>query len=117
MPCGENSDYKCGENLSHGEISPHEKGGEIMMYNFDVLVYLYCLVAKSLFYAIYAVLSLFTRFGVEKNRAKIFVCGEKRTNIRYVSDPSAEWRTIIISLVTISNYLCVFGLLDVHLSA
>ena len=38
-----------------------------------------CFVAKS-------VLSRFTRFGVEKNWANNFVCGEKRTNIRYGND-------------------------------
>ena len=42
----------------------------------SLLCDLRCFVAKS-------VLSLFTRFGVEKNWAKNFVCGEKRTNIRY----------------------------------
>ena len=41
-----------------------------------------CFVAKS-------VLSRFTRFGVEKNWAKNFVCGEKRTNIRY-AQPSSK---------------------------
>ena len=42
----------------------------------SLLCNLRCFVAKS-------VLSLFTRFGVEKNWGKNFVCGEKRTNIRY----------------------------------
>ena len=42
----------------------------------SLLCDLRCFVAKS-------VLSRFTRFGVEKNWAKNFVCGEKRTNIRY----------------------------------
>ena len=68
---------KCGENLSHGEISPHEKCGDksvnIMCTIFDVLSHfmlfcckifllcdLRCFFAKS-------VLSWFTRFGVEKN--------------------------------------------------
>ena len=86
--------FKCGENLSHGEISPHEKCGDksvnIMCTIFDVLSHfmlfcckifllcdLRCFVAKS-------VLSWFTRFGVEKNRAKNCDCGEKRTNMRYV---------------------------------
>ena len=85
--------FKCGENLSHGEISPHEKCGDksvsIMCTIFDVLSHfmlfcckifllcdLRCFVAKS-------VLSWFTRFGVEKNRAKNCDCGEKRTNMRY----------------------------------
>ena len=40
---------------------------------------LLCFVAKS-------VLSRFTRFGVEKNWANNFVCGKKRTNIRYDHD-------------------------------
>ena len=42
----------------------------------SLLCDLRCFVAKS-------VLSRFTRFGVEKNWANNFVCGEKRTNIRY----------------------------------
>ena len=42
----------------------------------SLLCNLRCFVAKS-------VLSRFTRFGVEKNWANNFVCGEKRTNIRY----------------------------------
>jgi len=39
--------------------------------------HLRCFVAKS-------ILSRFTRFCVEKNLGKNCVCGEKRTNIRYV---------------------------------
>ena len=45
----------------------------------SLLCDLRCFVAKS-------VLSRFTRFGVEKNWANNFVCGEKRTNIRYGYD-------------------------------
>ena len=41
----------------------------------SLLCDLRCFVAKS-------VLSRFTHFGVEKNWAKNFVCGEKRTNMR-----------------------------------
>ena len=79
--------FKCGENLSHGEISPHEKCGDksvnIMCTIFYVLSHfmlfcckifllcdLRCFVAKS-------VLSRFTRFGVEKIWDKNFVCGKK----------------------------------------
>ena len=52
----------------------------VLLQNPSCLCDLRCFVAKS-------VLSLFTRFCVEKNWAKIFVCGEKRTNIRYGPPP------------------------------
>ena len=59
----------------------------------SLLCDLRCFVAKS-------VLSRFTRFGVEKNWANNFVCGEKRTNIRYVVVIlwillSEEWREVL----------------------
>ena len=55
-----------------------------------------CFVAKS-------VLSLFTRFCVEKNWAKNFVCEEKRTNFRYslwlsLALPDSLWLTLALSL-------------------
>ena len=43
----------------------------------SLLCNLRCFVTKS-------VLSRFMRFGVEKNWAKNFVCGEKSTNMRYI---------------------------------
>ena len=46
--------FKCGENLSHGEISPHEKCGDKSVMFCRILC---CFVAKSFFYVIYAVLS------------------------------------------------------------
>ena len=61
----------------------------------SLLCDLRCFVAKS-------VLSRFTRFGVEKNWANNFVCGEKRTNIRYDLDISVpkektSWASLISS--------------------
>ena len=66
-------------------------GGWIMCTIFDVLSHFLLFCCKiSLFYDLRcfvakSVLSRFTRFGVEKNLVKNFACGEKRTNIRYVS--------------------------------
>ena len=54
----------------------------------SLLCDLRCFVAKS-------VLSRFTRFGVEKNWANNFVCGEKRTNIRYALNKVPKTKNIM----------------------
>ena len=85
--------FKYGENLSHGEISPHEKCGDksvnIMCTIFDVLSHfmLFCCKISLLcdlrcfiefyFVAIYA---LWRGEKLSQNCA----CGEKMTNMRYV---------------------------------
>ena len=85
--------FKCGVNLSNGEISPHEKCGDksvnIMCTIFYVLSHfilfcckifllcdLRCFVAKS-------VLSWFTRFAWRKLSQKLCLW-RKTTNMRYV---------------------------------
>ena len=68
------------QNFANALAENHNLKLEVCLMLFcgkiSLLCNLRCFVAKS-------VLSLFTRFGVEKNWAKNFVCGEKRTNIRY----------------------------------
>ena len=69
----------CGEmwrNLSCGEMFPHDR-----LLHMNKLTFFCC---KICFVAIYAVLSRFTRFCVEKSWTKNCACGEKKTNIRYV---------------------------------
>ena len=65
--------FKCGENLSHGEISPHEKCGDksvnIMCTIFDVLSHFMLFCCK-----------IFLLCDLCCFVAK---CGEKRTNMRY----------------------------------
>ena len=60
------------------------------MSNFWCFVTFYAVLLQSLFFkcdlryfVAKSVLSRFTYFAVEKNWAKNFVCGEKRTNMRY----------------------------------
>ena len=78
------------------------------MYNFYVLSHLFCckisLLCDLRCFVAKSVLSLFTRFGVEKNWAKNFVCGEKRTNIRY------GWHdTVHLNFL---SYSCLFSTLS-----
>ena len=63
------------------KFSPHERCGDksihaVLSQNL-CCCHLRCFVAESIW-------SQFTRFCVEKNLTQIFVCGEKRTNMRYV---------------------------------
>ena len=69
-------------NVSTWQISLHERN-HISLSQLMFFLWQHC------FFAIYAVLSRFTRFCVEKNLTKNFACGEKKTNIRYV------WKTVL----------------------
>ena len=79
----------CGEmwrNLSCGEMFPHDR-----LLHMNKLTFFCC---KICFVAIYAVLSQFTRFCVEKSGTKNCACGEKKDKYQVWKNIGVDWHEV-----------------------